>query len=384
MLFCDIASFYSPQGGGITTYHEKKLEVFASQSKHRYIMIAPSFENREEPREGGTIYWTKGFRYDKNYYHFWDYRPLKDLFLRHRPDVIELGSPYLDYWVAGFAARSLHVVKTAYYHCDFPDTYVRPFAGKYLGFMEPLLLGLSYRYVKRIYSRLDATFVASDYIHTKLGHLGLNNLIKLPLGVDVEAFHPSRRTPGLGAARGIAQDDKILLYTGRLGADKGLDPVFDALPKIMKDRSMHMVFVGTGPYEPLIRRLSEKHGNIHYLGYVKDRQKLAEIYASATAYLSPGTHETFGLGIAEALASGIPVLAADSGAGVEFIRKYGCGMLFKPGDEEDFSKKVRDIMSADFSNGLRAVREFLVSNHDWTKIFQAYITHHEKLAQQKS
>jgi alpha-1,6-mannosyltransferase len=164
MVFCDIASFYTRRGGGVATYHEQKLAYFARNPCHRYVMIAPAASDTVDRVPGGTIYWLRGFRFDDNYRHLYRVRALRRVLEDVRPDVLEFGSPYVDYWAGVVAARHLETVQTAYYHVDFPDTYVAPFLRRRLGAAaRPIVDGL-YRYVRLVFGRLDVTFVASDYV----------------------------------------------------------------------------------------------------------------------------------------------------------------------------------------------------------------------------
>ena len=270
MLFCDIASFYSPRGGGVLTYHRNKLDAFARQNKHDYILIAPSHRNRRENIPGGTIYWLKGFKYDANYYHLYNPLSIRSIIDSHRPDILEFGSPYLDYWAGQLAMLKRKVLKTAFYHCDFPDTYLKPFLKKFLKWGEDPLVKLGYKYVKKIYNRLDTTFVASPNMFDKLTGLGVINLHLVPLGVDGELFHPEKRDERFRRDLGIQKGEKILLYVGRFRAEKGVLRLLDTIPRLSEIPSLHVAFVGTGPLETKITQLSLSNGNIHNLGYVSD------------------------------------------------------------------------------------------------------------------
>jgi alpha-1,6-mannosyltransferase len=383
MVFCDIASFYSPKGGGVATYHERKLDYFARHPEHRYVMIVPAEKDGVEDVPGGTVYRVRGFRFDANYRHLYSAPALRRILKAVRPDVLEFGSPYLDYWAGALAARGLAIVQTAYYHVDFPDTYVRPFLRRHFGAAEDRLLGPFYRYVKLVFRRLDATLAASRFIYDKLRAIGLDNVTYLPLGVDTETFDPARRDASFRRGLGIGETDKLLFFAGRYRADKGVDLLLEALPRILDDPAMHVGFAGAGPLERRVRRWASDHGRVHDLGFIGDKALLARAYASADGFLSPGHRETFGLGICEALASGTPVVSADAGAGAEMVSRFGCGLLFKAGDADGLARGARAIVRSDLRAGIAAARDALKTRHGWDLILGTYVDHHASLIGKK-
>ncbi|MFH1727485.1 MAG: glycosyltransferase [Pseudomonadota bacterium] len=383
MLFCDIASFYSNTGGGVRTYHNQKLKFFETQEWHKYIMIAPSHTDKVEHLPGGTIYWIKAFRFDANYYHLYNPFKIRKIISDYKPDVVELGSPYLDYWITKLAISNKVPIKTAFYHCDFPDSYVRPFFENKIGFAEGFATKLCYKYVKYIYSKLDTTLVASKFIAEKLSNLGLENILQSSLGVDTEIYNKKKRDEEFRKELGINPEDKALLYAGRFGPEKGIKVLIDASENITNNKKTHLIYAGTGPYLEAIKEIAKKFENVHYLGYIKDPTNLAQIYASADGFISPGPQETFGLGIIEALASGLPILSADEGAGVELVKDYGCGLFFKAWDKASLSQKAIELISNDYTEGLEAAQKNLVSTYNWNTIFSKNIEYYEKLRDKK-
>jgi alpha-1,6-mannosyltransferase len=379
MVFCDIASFYSPRGGGVATYHNQKLDYFARHPNHRYVMIAPAARDSVEKVPGGTIYRLRGFRFDANYRHIYDPVPLRRILKRIRPDVLEFGSPYLDFWAGRVAARGLGAFQTAYYHVDFPDTYVRPLLHRRLAPAEGPALVLLYRYVRRVFGRLNATLAASRYVLEKLRSIGIANVTFLPLGVDAGTFRPSRRSDAFRRGLGIGPRDRLLFFAGRYRADKGVDTLLSALPRILDDPRIHVALAGTGPLEDQVRRWALRHGRVHDLGFVGDKARLAELYASADGFMSPGSRETFGFGICEAVASGVPVISADSGAGAEMVLRLGSGLLFKAGDPADLVRAAQALVHTDLRTEVAAARETVVAGYSWDRVFDAYVDYHGSL-----
>jgi len=94
-LFCDLSMFYSPTGGGIRTYHNAKLNWFASQRLHRYLLIDPGpRESIERPAQNITVVSLPGFKARGDYRVAFSYRRLRAIVQRWRPDVLETGDPW--------------------------------------------------------------------------------------------------------------------------------------------------------------------------------------------------------------------------------------------------------------------------------------------------
>lgn len=379
MVFCDIASFFSPRGGGVATYHRAKQNYFARHPAHRYVMIVPARRDSVEAAPGGAIYRLRGFRFDDNYRHLWDPLSLRRVLRDIRPDVLEFGSPYLDYWAASAAARGLGAVRTAFYHADFPDTYVRPLMRRSLPPAEGPVLDLLYRYVRRVFGRLDATLAASRFIAGKLGAIGLNNVFRLPFGVDMDAFRPSRRVDSFRAGLGVGPNDKLLLFAGRYRADKGIDVLLAALPSVLDDHGVHVAFAGTGPLQDRVKVWAARSDRVHDLGFIGSPARMAQVYASSDGLLSPGGSETFGFAVCEAVASGSPVVSADSGGGAEMVDRLRCGRLFKAGQPADLARAVSDLIREDFVERIASARDTLRAEFNWDRTFETYVDHHGSL-----
>jgi alpha-1,6-mannosyltransferase len=379
MILCDIASFYSPRGGGVATYHGRKLDYFSRHPEHRYVMIAPAERDSVDEVRRCTVYRVRGFRFDANYRHITRAPALRRILKAVRPDVVEFGSPYLDYWAGVRAARGLGAVQTAYYHVDFPDAYVRPFLRSRFAAAENPVVDRLYRYVRLVYGRLDATLAASRYVLDKLRSIGIGNTVHLPLGVDTRTFRPDRRDESFRRRLGLGPKDKLLLFAGRYRAEKGLDVLLAALPRILDDPALHVAFAGIGPLGGEVRRWASRNGRVHDLGYIDDKVLLAKIYASSDGFLRPGCHETFGLGICEALASGIPALSADGGAGVEPILRFGSGLLCRTGDAEALARGALDLVRHDFGAAVEEARRTLEEEFAWDRVLDAYVGSHISL-----
>ncbi|MEO8375511.1 MAG: glycosyltransferase, partial [Sphingomonas bacterium] len=103
MRIVDVNEFYSPTGGGVRTYIDRKMGIM-SDLGHELIVIAAGREDMVEERPGGgRIIYVRASRlpFDKNYGLFWDAAPVTRLLDELKPDVVEASSPWRPAWIVG-------------------------------------------------------------------------------------------------------------------------------------------------------------------------------------------------------------------------------------------------------------------------------------------
>jgi alpha-1,6-mannosyltransferase len=382
---CDISSFYSEQGGGVRTYHHAKFEYFAKHPEHQYVLVAAGRRNTRRVVEGGVVYTVRGFPVAKNgaYRQMWDWPQIRRILESEKPDVIESGSPYLDGWLALFGRKSWNPAVVGFYHADFPDSYMAPAVEGLPRALAKPFVGFWRKYVKMSYARFDATVVTTRYVDAKLHGYGLRNTVRVPLGVNTELFHPSRRSQALRDELGVRPDQKLLLYCGRFSSEKGIDDLCEAVRLLGHRSDLRFVLVGAGPWEDKVRAAVEQAENASIQGYISDREKLSSTIASADAFLAPGPYETFGLSVLEALSSGVPVVSADSGGAGEMVRSSAGGVVFRQGDGEDFARAIDSLVSADTCMMGNVARRFVEEDFSWDATFDRMCTVYEELRDAK-
>ncbi len=371
MNICDISSFYSEKGGGVRTYHLEKLAYFAEHPEHRYTLIIAGARNEVEEVEGGRVYRVRGFPVSRDavYRQLWDLRAIHRIINLEQPDVIEIGSAYLDGWLGLLASVGKQIATVGFYHADFPDSYIAPAVSGFPEGMSRPFVKFWREYVRFAYGAFEATCVTSKHIEKKLGTYGLANLIRIPLGVDLERFHPRRRSESLRQSLGVEAGDVLLFFAGRFSTEKGIEPLGEALTRICARPGIKVVLVGTGPLERFLCEKTEELANVTMLGYEDNPERLAALYASADIVLSPGPYETFGLSTLEALASGIPVVAPASGGAGELVAASQGGILFRPHDGKDLARCIDVLLTKDRRELGQRGRGFAEREHSWERTF---------------
>lgn len=370
MRFCDLSSFYSESGGGVRTYHRHKLDWFARHPEHEYVLIVAGPRPSRERVPGGTIVRVRGLPVTPD----GTYRQILDLpavrrVLREGFDIVESGSPYLDGWLALAATRGTGARVTAFCHADVPDAYVAPAAAR---LPRPLAAGLvegARRYLRSLYGRLDAVCVASRYVEAKLRSYGVANTLRTPLGVDPHRFHPDRRDRRVRRDLGAADGDRLVLFVGRFHPEKELGPLLDAIRRLDGRPHLRFALVGGGPQAGEVRAALSACRSAKVLDYVADPERIADLYAAADLYVAPGPHETFGLAVLEALASGLPVVAVDHGAAGEVVAEGGAGTLFRRGEGADLAVRIAEMLDADLALLSRRARRIAEREYTWDRAF---------------
>lgn len=212
-----------------------------------------------------------------------------------------------------FAAREAGVPVVSSYHTHFKA---------YLEFYNLTFLdGVAWPYIRWFHNRGLRTFAPSGIVARELETQGIGNVRVWSRGVDASRFSPSFRNTAMRRRLGAASDDSTLvLYVGRLAREKGIRTLLDAMHRLhAKGRQgserISFALVGDGPAEAECRAAAPE-GTV-FTGKLTGRE-LSEAYASADIFAFPSVTETFGNVVLEAMASGLAVLAPDTGATTEF------------------------------------------------------------------
>src|SRR5581483_5478646 len=217
----------------------------------------------------------------------------------------------------------------------------------------------------------------------ELRRAGLAHVVRIPLGVDLDCFHPDarRRAAGVRQRFGV-HGAPLLVYVGRFAPEKQVELLLAAWPAIHARTRAHLLLVGDGPLrEPLRRRHAGDTGagSVHWVPYTTDRDGLAAWLAAADLFVSPGGAETFGLAALEALAAGTPVVSADRGGVAEQVAHSGAGALFREGDAGALAATVERLLRGDL-DALRArARQHAEREHDWELTFSRLFALYEQV-----
>lgn len=240
---------------------------------------------------------------------------------RFDPDIIHVVNPAILGLAGLFYGKTLNIPIIASYHTHLPE-YLQHYG---LGALE----GLLWELLKAGHNQAELNLCTSTVMVQTLTEHGIERVDLWQRGVDTETFQPDLAS--LEMRNRLSQghpEDPLLLYVGRLGAEKEIDrikPILEAIP------NARLALVGDGPN----RQTLEKYfadTRTHFVGYLGG-QELASAFASADAFIFPSRTETLGLVLLEAMAAGCPVVAARSGGIPDIVEDGVNGYLFDPTDD---------------------------------------------------
>jgi 1,2-diacylglycerol 3-alpha-glucosyltransferase len=180
----------------------------------------------------------------------------------------------------------------------------------------------------------DSIIAPSTKIERYLRRWGTTSPIDvIATGIDTGRFCTTHdgEVVALRTRLGLAVSLPVLLFVGRLGKEKSVDTLIEALAR-SKNRDAVLLVVGDGPDRRELERLASDLGvgrRVRFAGYLEGRELVAAYHLS-DAFVFASTTETQGLVLGEALAAGLPVIAVHDDAVADFVVEGRTGFLVQP------------------------------------------------------
>jgi glycosyltransferase involved in cell wall biosynthesis len=255
------------------------------------------------------------------------------LLSRTAPDLVHVATEGPLGWSAVTAAARLGLPAVTSFHTNY-DHYVAHygFAG-----LERVL----FAYLRWVHNQAALTLAPSEATRRRLLDGGVRNVEIWGRGVDAEAFHPARRDAGLRRELGLGDGGVLLLYVGRLAAEKNLPALLEAFARLRRRpgaEGWRLALVGDGPLRP---QLEARQAPGVTLAGERHGADLARWFASGDVFAFPSRSETFGNVVLEAQASGLPVAGYDVPALRERVTPGADGLLVPEGG--DFAAALWDL-----------------------------------------
>ena len=247
-----------------------------------------------------------------------------------RPNILHVASPEILGHRAVTLAHKWDLPVVASVHTRF-ETYPRYYG---MAFLEPAVLAV----LRRFYRRCDAIFAPSDSMAQLLRDQRMNYDVGIwTRGIDREIFNTGRRDMAWRRSLGIDDDVPAIGFVGRLVMEKGLDVFSDTIDRLTRRQVRHKVLVvGEGP----ARDWFEKRLPDAIFAGFQEGADLGRAVASMDMLFNPSVTETFGNVTLEAMACGLPVVAAIATGSQSLVTDGVTGRLIRPGACDHFCEAL--------------------------------------------
>jgi alpha-1,6-mannosyltransferase len=351
LVVCDVALFYAERSGGIRTYLDEKARFAAATGAFEHHLVTPG---RRERHEGGRhemrslqLAASNGYRVPLGA------GALKETLRAIRPHVVVLHDPFWRPLSVTREAHKLGAAVVAVHHAS-PALNAAGIPGP-----DAIYLPTLRRIYHHAYEHVDAVMSTVD------PEPDSGRPASLPLRFGL---HPSFR-PGPG----MQQDH--LLYVGRVSLEKHVSDVITAMAMARWGRPL--LIVGDGPARGLVEARARRLGVGHlvkFKSFVSGRRALARLYREAACVVATGPHETFGLAVLEAAASGARVVACSSTPAA--ILAGPLVTTFAAKDPRDLIRAVDSALARPVDG---AAAKSLASAMTWERVFEAELRDLEPL-----
>ncbi|GII60236.1 GDP-mannose-dependent alpha-(1-6)-phosphatidylinositol dimannoside mannosyltransferase [Sphaerisporangium krabiense] len=362
MRIVRLANFVAPRSGGLRTALNELGSGYRAAGHEPILVIpGPAAATRDTPAgtvitiPGPVVPGTGGYRV------LTARRPLRRLLDALRPDRLEVSDRTTLRWTGRWArSRGVRSVMVSHESLDgllrlfAPDgTPVRPLAD---------------RLNRATAADFDVVVCTTAWAAAEFRRLGVPNLVQVPLGVDLDRFHPRHRDPGPPGAPG----EPLIVHCSRLSAEKRPDRPIDALAELRRRGvPARLVVAGDGPRRAALRARAAGLP-VTFLGHVADRDRIARLLATADVVVAPGPVETFGLAALEALAAGTPVVVSRHGALPEVVGDAGAAV---DDDPRAYADAIQDLLARDEGERRRAARR-RAERYGWPAAVGGFLAAH--------
>lgn len=260
---------------------------------------------------------------------------VEDRFLAFAPDAVHIATEGTLGWDARAVCLKHKFPFTTSYHTQFPEYVTARF------WWIPLWAG--YRYMHAFHDKSGRVMVATPTMMDRLRLQGFRNIALWSRGVDVELFHPSKRSIDGGVYKDLPKP--IFAYVGRVSVEKNIEAFLEL------DLPGTKVVVGGGP---ALEDLKAKFPSAVFTG-AKFGDDLARHYADADVFVFPSLTDTFGLVILEAAACGTPVAGFVAPGPKDILPGTGAGVV-----DHDLRKACLEALKCD-----RGATRALAEKYSW-------------------
>jgi len=207
------------------------------------------------------------------------------------------------------------------------------------------LEGLMWSRFSSVYDQLMLVTTPTETAARLIRPLLKAEVVAISSGIDLKKFAPRQDSDQIRSRYGIP-NKPTLLFVGRLDPEKKLDEVLDAVAIALRSTRICLVVVGKGIQQPALEKQATRlriTENVIFTGFVPE-EDLPMIYQLSQCFIIASIAELLSLATVQAMASGLPVIAAKAGALEELVHDRENGLLFNVGDINEMALCMVEIM----------------------------------------
>src|SRR6266699_1661686 len=366
-----VTDHYPPTIGGVPTVTHGLAHDFADRG-HQVWVVAPSQGSRDERRleHQVRVYRFSSFEwpaYKALRIPFLPFVSIRNLLKKSDPHIIHIHSPVVLGNIAQILAGGLRkpVIDTNHY---LPVNLRRSFSGDSL--FGKSFNNVTYSYLVHFCNRCEYVTAPTLTALNLLYEHGLRAPAQaISNGIDLKKYTPGERDERLRQRLNLPRDRSIILSVNRLSQEKRLDVLIDAAAKIQS--KAHIAIASTGPAEPELRAQVDSlniRDRVTFLGYIADSD-LVPLYRLADVFAIPSEADLQSLTTMEAMACGLPVIAANAYALPELVHHESNGILFQPSDSGELAHYI-DILAQNemLRKHMGAASLEIIARHDHLRV----------------
>jgi len=387
-----ITNYYHKNSGGISTSYNNLMAAAERHERHVRLIVPGETESVEEVNPFAKIYFVPAKQspvFDKRYRVMmpWQYMVadsiIRKILLAEMPDMVEITDKYtlslFGPMVRKKGFQEMGRPMLVHFSCERMDDNIGSFLskGKLGQWLARRVIG-NYTLPSFDYHIANSAYTAEEFFDSaepennpRRSKAFFNwcwryfaaprvplreRVFVCPRGVDAAQF-----TPGRSSARvkqemrekaGLPAASVILLYAGRISPEKNIGLLVETMKLLSANKShdFRLLVAGAGPQSDWLKEETERHfpGKMFQLGHV-DKETLSNYYANADVFVHPNPKEPFGIAPLEAMASGVPTVAPNSGGILSYATSENA-WLVEP-DGESFASAIREVVE---NNELRS------------------------------
>lgn len=247
---------------------------------------------------------------------------------------------------------------------------------------------LVFKYVNWYYGTCDFVTAPSQSVLKEMRQFGFKKESRaLSNPIDTDTFRPLPSKNWLRKQFGLSEH--TLIFASHLSAEKNIEVLIRALALVKrKVPSAQLAIAGKGPSENDLKKLAaslDLADSVKFLGFL-NKPSLAEAYNASKAFVIASTAETQSMVAMQAMATGLPIIAANARALPEYVTKKN-GFLVEPGNTRGFAEKMAYLLKNPSvgkklgESGRKMVQQFSTKEitNEWEKIYEGVIKgYHDK------